>query len=78
MKDETIHPWALLMDQTAYSGPLCHLEQAEPLIPLGQPGGEALTAALTEGRPVPLCPGMFPWAVSGSLSVVKNGTMTPF
>ena len=56
MKDETIHPWALLMDQTAYSGPLCHLEQAEPLIPLGQPGGEALTAALTEGRPVPLCP----------------------
>ena len=56
MKDETIHPWALLMDQTAYSGPLCHLEQAEPLIPLGQPGAEALTAALAEGRPVPLCP----------------------
>ena len=52
MKDEII----ARMGQDTYNGPLCHMEQAEPLIPLLHPGGETLLSALSDGRPVTLCP----------------------
>ncbi|MBR1845872.1 MAG: hypothetical protein IJ792_04650, partial [Oscillospiraceae bacterium] len=71
MKDETI----ARMEQDTYSGPLCRMEQAEPLIPLRHPSGEALLSALSDGRPVTLCPRESPAEISqGSVAVADlNG-----